>query len=81
MRKTIFIKFDYIDSNEAMMTELYELNINEETTIKDIKQDLNNHFLYGDDLNLNQYELFKGGEKYIKSEHMAEHFSYEEPIK
>ena len=77
--KTIFIKFDYNDSN-GPTAEIYELNINEDTTIKDIKQDLNNHYLYGNDLNLSQYELYKGGETYIKSRAGADYFTYEEPI-
>ncbi len=33
------IRFDYLGSNEAMMSELYELYTNHDTNIKDIKQD------------------------------------------
>ena len=41
---------------------------------------MNNHFLYGDDFNLNQYELRRGGETYVKSDGMIDYFSYSTPM-
>lgn len=57
IRMTLFITFDYSNRGGSMMTELYESVINGGTTIKYVNQCLNNHLLYGDDLNLNQYVL------------------------
>ena len=64
-----------------MYEELYDTSATEETTIKDLKKEINKSFLYGE-LEDEQYEIYSGGEQENKdknSEPMKYHYIYIEP--
>ena len=57
----LFIIYEYL-SRHGPEEELYNITTTENTTIKQIKEELNKSFIYGD-LEYNQYEIYKGGEQ------------------
>ena len=57
----IFIKYEYV-SRHGIEEELYDITTTDNTTIKQIKEELNKSFIYGD-LDPKQYEIYKGGEQ------------------
>ena len=44
----IFIKYEYLSRGGDPSEELYDIKTNEETTIKEIKEELNTFFIYGE---------------------------------
>ena len=58
----IFIKYEYLGREGDPGEELYNLELNENTTIKQVKDELNKSFIYGE-LDPDQYEIYKGGEQ------------------
>ena len=79
----IFIKYEYICRNGDPGQELYDIKTTEETTIKQIKDELNKQFIYGELDDLNQYEIYKGMEQENKErtnrEPMTYYYIYLEP--
>ena len=74
-----FLKFEYTDRHGDPNNEYYEMNLNENDTIQDVKRELNTSFLFGE-LEPEQYEIYTGGEQYVKSEEMADYYNYTEPV-
>ena len=74
-----FLKFEYTNRCGDPETENYEIKLNEHDTIKDVKRELNKSFLFGE-LDPEQYEIYTGGEQYLKSETMADFYTYSEPV-
>ena len=58
----IYIKYEYLGYGGDPYEELYNITATEETTIKDLKKEINKSFLYGE-LDDEQYEIYKGGEQ------------------
>ena len=59
----IFIKYEYLSRYGEPNEELYDLKLNENTTIKQVKDELNKSFIFGECLDPDQYEIYKGGEQ------------------
>lgn len=57
----LFIKYEYL-SRHGIEEELYNITTTDNTTIKQIKDELNKSFIYGE-LDPEQYEIYKGGEQ------------------
>ena len=58
----IFIKYEYLSRYGEPGEELYDIKTNENTTLKQIKDELNKSFIFGE-LDPDQYEIYKGGEQ------------------
>ena len=58
----IFIKYEFLSRYGDPGEELYDIKTNENTTIKQIKDELNKSFIFGE-LDPDQYEIYKGGEQ------------------
>ena len=58
----IFIKYEYLSRYGDPAEELYDIETTENTTIKQIKDELNKSFIFGE-LDPDQYEIYKGGEQ------------------
>ena len=58
----IFIKYEYLSRGGDPGEELYDIKATEETTIKEIKEQLNKLYIYGE-LDPEQYEIYTGGEQ------------------
>ena len=58
----IYIKYEYLSRGGDPGEELYDIKATEETTIKQIKDELNKTFIFGE-LDPDQYEIYKGGEQ------------------
>ena len=58
----IFIKYEYLSRYGEPNEELYDITATEQTTIKDLKDEINKSFIFGE-LNNEQYEIYKGGEQ------------------
>jgi len=80
-KKTIefFLKFEYTNRCGDPDFEYYEIKLNETDTIQDVKRELNKSFLFGE-LEPGQYEIYTGGEQYLKSETMTEYYTYSNPV-
>ena len=77
----IFVKFEYLGRGGDPYDELYDITATKETTIKDLKTEINKSFLYGE-LDFEQYEIYKGGEQEDKEknrEPMKFYYKYIEP--
>jgi len=74
----IFIKYEYLARGGDPGEELYEIKANENTTLQEVKEELNKSFLYGE-LEPQQYEIYTGGEQYQRSEPGADYYTYTEP--
>ena len=77
----IYIKYEYLGYGGDPYEELYNITATEETTIKDLKTEINKSFLYGE-LEDEQYEIYKGGEQEDKEknrEPMTFYYKYIEP--
>ena len=78
----IFIKYEYLARYGDPSEELYDLKSNENTTIKQIKDELNKCLFFGE-LEYNQYEIYKGMEQENKEKTNREpqtyYYSYLEP--
>ena len=77
----IFIKYEYLGRGGDPYDELYDITATEQTTIKDLKKEINKSFLYGE-LDDEQYEIYKGGEQEDKEknrEPMKFYYKYIEP--
>lgn len=77
----IFIKYEYLSRYGDPGEELYDIKTTDETTLKEIKQEINKSFIYGD-LDPKQYEIYKGGEQEDKDrnrEPMTYYYTYTEP--
>ena len=78
----IFIKFEYLNRYGEPNEEIYNITATEQTTIKDLKDEINESFIYGE-LNNEQYEIYKGGEQENKEitnrEPMTYYYKYIEP--
>ena len=77
----IFIKYEYLGYGGDPYEELYNITATEETTIKDLKKEINKSFLYGE-LDDEQYEIYKGGEQEDREknrEPMTFYYKYIEP--
>ena len=77
----IFIKYEYLSRYGEPNEELYDITATEQTTIKDLKDEINKHFIYGE-LSNEQYEIYKGGEQEDKEknrEPMTFYYKYIEP--
>ena len=63
--------------------ELYDMEVDVETTIEKVKNKLNETFIFGE-LEQNQYLIYKGGEQEDKErknrEPMKSHYKYTEPV-
>lgn len=58
----IYIKYEYLARGGDPGEELYDITTTEETTIQELKHELNKSFIYGE-LEPHQYEIYKGGEQ------------------
>jgi hypothetical protein len=58
----IYIKYEYLSRYGDPAEELYDLKLSENTTIKQVKDELNKSFIFGE-LDPDQYEIYKGGEQ------------------
>ena len=58
----IFIKYEYLSRGGDPGEELYDIKATEETTLKEIKEELNKLYIYGE-LDPEQYEIYTGGEQ------------------
>ena len=77
----LFIKYEYLSRYGEPNEELYDMTATEQTTIKELKDEINKSFIYGE-LNNEQYEIFKGGEQEDKDknrEPMTFYYKYIEP--
>ena len=77
----IFIKYEYLGRDGDPAEEVYNIETKEETTIKQIKEELNKKFIFGE-LDPDQYEIYKGGlqeNKNKEREAQTQHFIYLEP--
>ena len=79
----IFIKFEYLNRYSEPNEKTYNITATaEQTTIKDLKDEINESFIYGE-LNNEQYEIYKGGEQENKEitnrEPMTYYYKYIEP--
>jgi len=79
----IYIKYEYLSRYGDPGEELYEIKANENTTVQEVKEELNKSFLYGE-LEPQQYEIYTGGEQEDRDrnrtrEPMAYYFTYTEP--
>lgn len=59
----IFIKYEYLSRYGDPCEELYDITATEQTTIKDLKEEINKSFIYGELEDYGQYEIIKGGEQ------------------
>ena len=75
-----FLKFEYTDRHGDPNNEYYEMNLNENDTIQDVKRELNKSFLFGELEDPEQYDIYTGGEQYLKSETMTDYYTYTEPV-
>ena len=62
----IYIKYEYLSRYGDPGEELYEITTTEGATIKDIKDEINKSFIYGE-LDPEQYEIYKGMEQEDKA--------------
>ena len=78
----IFIKYEYLSRYGEPGEEIYYIKTNENTTLKQIKDELNKSFIFGE-LDPDQYEIYKGGEQEDKErENRAPstyYYTYTEP--
>ena len=76
----IFVKYEYLSRGGDPNEELYDIQTSENTTLKQIKHELNKSFIYGE-LDPEQYEIYKGGEQENKDkrEAMTFYYTYTEP--
>ena len=76
----IFIKYEYLSRGGDPGEELYDIKTTEETTIKEIKEQLNKLYIYGE-LDPEQYEIYAGGEQENreKSAPMVFYYTYTDP--
>ena len=78
----IFIKYEYLSRYGEPNEELYDITATNQTTIKDLKDEINKSFIYGE-LNNDQYEIYKCGEqqnhKEKTREAMTYYYKYNEP--
>jgi len=78
----IFIKYEYLSRYGDPGEELYDIKTTEATTIKQIKDELNKSFIFGE-LDPDQYEIYKGGEQEDKErtnrEPQTYYYTYTEP--
>jgi hypothetical protein len=58
----IYIKYEYLSRYGDPAEELHDLKLSENTTIKQVKDELNKSFIFGE-LDPDQYEIYKGGEQ------------------
>ena len=63
-----FVKYDY-ESKFGPSEELYGMKVDAETTIKDVKNKLNESFIFGE-LEPNQYFIHKNGEQEVKDKNI-----------
>lgn len=77
----IFIKYEYLSRYGEPYEELYDITATEQTTIKDLKEEVNKRFIYGELEDNKQYEIYKGGEQEDKNkrEPMTFYYKYIEP--
>jgi len=54
------------------------MTFDSETTIKDVKNKLNESFIFVE-LDMNQCYIYKHGEQHVKSEPMVDYYKYTEP--
>ena len=59
----VFIKYEYTARNGDPCEEVYNITTTDNATIKYIKEELNTSFIYGGNLEPEQYEIYKGGEQ------------------
>ena len=71
----IYIKYGYLSRGGDPGEELYEIKATEDTTIKQIKDELNKSFIFGE-LEPDQYEIYKGGEQEDKERTNREPSTY-----
>ena len=71
----IYIKYEYLSRGGDPGEELYDIEATEETTIKQIKDELNKTFIFGE-LDPDQYEIYKGGEQEDKERTNREPSTY-----
>ena len=71
----IYIKYEYLSRGGYPGEELYEIKATEDTTIKQIKDELNKSFIFGE-LDPDQYEIYKGGEQEDKERTNREPSTY-----
>ena len=77
----IIIKYEYIHNDEQLHETYIIEDITENTTILQIKQQLNNSFLFGN-LDPEQYEIYKHGEQEDKNKQSGNgkyYYTYREP--
>lgn len=58
----IYIKYEFLSRYGDPNEELYDIKTNENTTLKQIKDELNKLYIYGE-LDPKQYEIYTGGEQ------------------
>lgn len=78
----IFIKYEYLSRYGEPYDELYDITATEQTTIKELKEEINKSFIYGELENHEQYEIYKGGEQENREknrEPMQFYYKYIEP--
>ena len=79
----IFIKYEYLGRYGDPGEELYDIKTTDETTLKEIKEELNKFFIYGE-LDTEQYEIYRGGEQEDRGrnrtrEPMTYYYTYTDP--
>jgi len=78
----IFIKYEYLSRGGDPNQELYDIKTSEHTTLKQIKEELNKSFIYGE-LEPEQYEIYTGEEQQNierrNSEPQTFYYTYTEP--
>ena len=78
----IFIKYEYLSRYGEPGQELYDIKTNENSTLKQIKDELNKSFIFGE-LDPDQYEIYKGGEQEDKERAnrapSTHYYTYAEP--
>ena len=55
------------------------MKVDAETTIKQVKNKLNESLIFGES-DMNQYFVYKHGEQHVRSEPMVDYYKYTEPV-
>ena len=72
----IYLNYEYLIRGGDPGEELYEIKATEDTTIKQIKDELNKSFIFGELDDPDQYEIYKGGEQEDKERTNREPSTY-----